>query len=824
MRKHLVVFLLILISAAAFAQSAPASRTAGMKKQDGYIPLYYDEKKGDLYFELSAERMNTPLLHFASLATGVGSTNMFADRGSLGASNVIHFERHGSKVLVVAENTDFRAEKGSPELKKAVEAGFAPSVLAALPIESEENGALLVKANPLILRDAYGLLGQLRRPSRFVGGQAIRDSSASGASWRLDAERSAVSMENTRAFPRNTEVEALLTFATDNPSGGYGQPDSGSLTVRQHQSFVAPPEPGFVPIERDPRVGYITNDFNDLSQPYTDLPPRAYITRWRLEKKDPKAAVGEPVKPITFYLDRAMPEPIRSAVRRGVMEWNSAFELAGFKNAVHVEDLPAGADPMDVRYSSILWTNRNGRGWSVGMIHTDPRTGEILHAIVQMDSHRMRTVNNYWESLTNPNPADTPRHDPTTIADPGLDLMAGLEMLAVGGNGPTEEQLVEERLALLGSHEFGHVIGLDHNFIASTFGRGSVMDYFSPRVKLNADGSFDLSDLYMKGIGSYDRFAIDWGYTPDKNARDRIAREGADSGVLQGNYSDPRWNPYDDGPDPVTNLKAVLPVREAVLAKFGPQLLRANEPMSALQSRFALAYLYHRYAAQGAINVVGSAKIPPSLKGDGQTPVEVWPMAQQREAVKLLASMLAPEKLSVRPDLWRALAPTEDSSNDSERYNSSAGYLFSPEDGARSIAELVIQGVLDAPRLQRMKAIRLADNKAITPEEVIGELTNAAFTASKDPAAAELQGVVRHVLGEQLMSLSMNENATSEVRADAWAGVNRLEQTLRAALAKPGVADNASHLLLKEIELFKQDPYRNQPKRKAAQPPAGPPI
>lgn len=816
---RLLCSLLVLFAAsiALVAQSAPASRTAGMKKQDGFIPLYYDDKKGDLFFELAPERMNAPLLHFASLATGVGSTNMFADRGSLGANNVIHFERHGNKVLVVAENTDFRAEQGTPELKKAVEAGFAPSVLAALPIESEESGGLLVKANALILRDAYGLLGQLRRPSRFVGGQAVRDSSSSGASWRLDADRSAVSMENTRAFPKNTEVEALLTFATDSPGGGYGQPDSGSLTVRQHQSFVAPPEPGFVPIERDPRVGYITNDFNDLSQPYTDLPPRAYITRWRLEKRDPKAAVSEPVKPITFFLDRAMPEPIRSAVRRGVLEWNSAFELAGFRNAVHVEDLPAGADPMDVRYSSILWTNRNGRGWSVGMIHTDPRTGEILHAIVQMDSHRMRTVGNYWESLTEPNPADTPRHNPNSIADPGLDLMAGLEMLAVGGSGPTEEQLVEERLALLGSHEFGHVIGLDHNFIASTFGRGSVMDYFSPRVRLNADGSLDLSDLYMKGIGSYDRFAIQWGYTPDKAARDKIVHDSVAKGILQGNYSDPRWNSYDDGPDPVTNLKAVLPVREAVLAKFGPQLLRAGEPNSTLQSRFALAYLYHRYAAQGAINVVGSAKIPPSLKGDGQIPVEVWPIAQQREAVKLLASMLAPEQLSVRPGLWRALAPTEDSSNDAERYSSSAGYLFSPEDGARSIAELVIQGLLDVQRLQRMKAIRLEDDKALTPGEVIGVLISAAFEVSKDPAAVEMQGVVRHVLGEQLMSLSVNENATSEVRADAWAGVIKLEQLLRPT-------DNASRLLLKEIELFKQDPYRNQPKRKAAQPPAGPPI
>ena len=145
-------------------------------------------------------------------------------------------------------------------------------------------------------------------------------------------------------------------------------------------------------------MGFITISFQDFSQAYDRPLTRYLINRWRLQKKDPSAALSEPVKPIVFYLDRAIPEPVRSAARTGALWWNTAFEQAGFKNALRIEDLPEGADPMDIRYPTIQWTNRSGRGWSVGQSHVDPRTGEIIHAVVQLDSHRMRTVNNYWES------------------------------------------------------------------------------------------------------------------------------------------------------------------------------------------------------------------------------------------------------------------------------------------------------------------------------------------------------------------------------------------------------------------------------------------
>ena len=270
------------------------------------------------------------------------------------------------------------------------------------------------------------------------------------------------------------------------------------------------------------------------------------------------------------------------------------------------------------------------------------------------------------------------------------------------------------RLALLTCHEMGHVLGLEHNFVASTFERGSVMDYFAPRVKIRADGTADLSDAYMQGVGSYDRFAIEWGYSQGRpgtkveqeHARlDAIVKDAIAKGVVWGNYNDPRWNSYDDGPDPVTWLKQILPVRDALLAHYGTRIVRPGEPNSLLASRLPPVYLFHRYALGAAINVVGSAKIPPSLAGDGQQPLSIWPSESQKEALQLALQSLTPSRLSVPSELWRALAPVENRDSDAERFTSSAGYLFSPQDGARALAEIVVGGLLEPKRMERLAVI-----------------------------------------------------------------------------------------------------------------------
>ena len=513
-----------------------ASRTAGLQKHAGFFPYYFDEKKGSVLFELSPSALSREFLYFTGMGTGVGSIQVFADRSSFGSSALCRLRRVGTRVLVIQENTSFRADSGSAELKHSVESSFPTSVLAALPVEAEQDGTVLVDASTLIVRDAADLLSQLRRPTRAVGGQLVRDEKSPG-DWRLDKDRSLVDPEHSGSFPLNTEVEVLLTFATDSESN-LNQPDPHSLSVREHHSFVALPEAGYEPREQDPRVGFNAGSFQDFSQSYDRPLNRYLINRWRLQKKNPGAALSEPVKPIVFYLDRAIPEPVRSAARRGALWWNAAFEQAGFKDALRIDDLPEGTDPLDIRYPTIQWTNRSGRGWSLGMSHADPRTGEIVHAVVQLDSHRMRTVNNYWEST-----APSGRG----VEEPTLDTFAALDNLDPR---TSEEEVMANRLALLTCHEMGHVLGLDHNFVASTFGRGSVMDYFAPRVHIRADGTADLSDAYMQGVGSYDRFAIEWGYSegaPNISAKaeqsrlDAIVKGSIAKGYVNSASSEPKF-------------------------------------------------------------------------------------------------------------------------------------------------------------------------------------------------------------------------------------------------------------------------------------------
>jgi hypothetical protein len=815
---RLLPIFLLFVSFAALAQSKASSenaglsaRVAGLKKQDGFLPYYWDEKKGEILFELSPAALAREFLYFTGLGSGIGSTRMSADRSSFGGQGLCRFRRVGPRVLLIKENTSFRASHGSADLQRSVELSFPTSVLGTLPIEAEQNGTLLVNATPLFLHDAVDMLSMLRAPVAVNGAPAAD----LGSSWRVDEERSVIDLGNTGSFPLNTEVEALLTFTSDS-SSYWNQPEPHVISLREHHSFLALPEPGFEPRECDPRVGIGGEAFQDFSQPFDQPLTRCLAARWRLQKKDPNAVLSEPVKPITFYLDRAIPEPVRSAARQGTLWWNQAFEQAGFKNAIRVEDLPEGASPMDARYSTIQWTNRAGRGWSVGQNHNDPRTGEILHAVVQLDSHRMRTASNYWQA-TVPSKKN---------AEPSLDSFAALDNLDPQ---ISPEKVMTIRLALLTCHEVGHILGLDHNFVASTYGRGSVMDYFAPRIRIRADGSADLSDAYMQGVGSYDRFAIEWGYSqrkPNSTAEQEKARLNAlvqgsiAKGVVWGDYNDPRWNSYDDGPDPVTWLKEVMPVRDALLKNYGPQMLRPGEPNSLLAARFPLLYLFHRYALGAAINVVGSAQIPLSLAGDGQAPIILWPAESQKQAISLALSALQPAELEVPSKLWEHLGPVGNAAPNPESFTSSANYLFSPEDGARAVTEIVAGGLLDPQRLQRLAVISRQEVTAPSPESVIAALIDAGFSSEAATSSQKaLRNVVRTEIAERLMNLAVDSDATPEVQGVALAGVKSVQSAVEKA-----EKDAAMERLAHEIELFLQNPAQNAPKPRPSSAPPGPPV
>src|SRR5580658_2530191 len=477
--------LLVLLALSVAAKPAPdaaapgptptiAEKTAKWTRLPGYFPLYYDPLAGKLYLEI--DKWDQEFLYQESLPAGVGSNDIGLDRGQFGDTMILRFQRTGPKVLLIQSNYGFRASAANPEERAAVKDSFAQSVIFGFTVEAEESGRALVDATQFFLRDAHHVAATLAAHKQ--------------GSYHLDAARSALYLPRTLNFPKNTEVEATLTFGTDGPVGDWVQsvtPSPDSITVREHQAFIELPDAGFHPRAFDPRAGHWGIEYMDFSVPINESIHRRFIARHRLIKKDPSAAISEPVAPIIYYLDPGTPEPIRSALLEGGNWWNQAFEAAGFSNAFKVVMLPPDADPMDVRYNVIEWVHRSTRGWSIGGSVIDPRTGEIIKGHVTLGSLRVRQ-----------------------------DYLIAQGLIADYENGKPEDprmaQMGLARLRQLAAHEIGHALGLEHNFIASTHGRASVMDYPPPYVTLDANGEPDLREAYATGIGEWDKVTINFGY------------------------------------------------------------------------------------------------------------------------------------------------------------------------------------------------------------------------------------------------------------------------------------------------------------------------
>jgi hypothetical protein len=786
------------------AQSgAIAEKSKDAQKLAGYFNLYWDAKAGKLWMEI--DKWDTEFLYQSGLTAGLGSNDIGLDRGQLGETRIVRFERSGPKVLLVQENLNFRAVSNDAYEKSAVRESFAESVIGGFVAAAEENGHVLVDATDFFLRDAHGVSNALKR--------------AKQGAFRLDSARSAIYLPNTKNFPLNTEVEATLTFAGDEPGRWVRDvaPDPSAITVREHHSFVELPRPGYRPRIYDPRSSFFGISYMDYATPLSEPIVKRFTARHRLEKKDPAAATSEPVQPIVYYLDRGAPEPIRTALLEGARWWNQAFEAAGYKNAFRVQLMPEGADLMDLRYNVIQWVHRATRGWSYGASVIDPRTGEIIKGHVTLGSLRVRQDYLIAEGLLAPYEKNKPVS-------------------------PRMQEMALARLRQLAAHEVGHTLGLMHNYSASTVNRSSVMDYPPPLIKLSPDGSVDLSDAYATGIGEWDKVSIAWGYqdfpagTEEQSALNKILTDGYGKGLRYLTDQDARpagsssslAHLWDSGPNAVDELNRLMQVRAAALKRFGENNIREGTPLATIEDSLVPVYLLHRYQVEAASKFIGGLDYTFALRGDGQIPTAIVAPAEQRRALRAVLATVEPSALSLPEPLLAMIPPRPPHyERGREHFKIHTSPAFDALAPAEAAAQHTLQFLFNPERAARLVEFHARDRANPGLSEVLDAVL-AATWKSPHPAGylGEIARVVDDVVLYDLLTLAVSERATPQVRAVASLEAEQLKGWLSGAKAA-AAADTGqrAHLVYAaaQIEQFQKDPSKLE-LPPPSEPPDGPPI
>jgi len=782
------------------AQAAPASiadKTRGFQKIDGFIPLYWDAATGKLWMEIA--RLDQELIYITGATTGLGSNDIGLDRGQIGRERLVKFTRVGPKLLLVEPNQRFRSSSADPGERRAVAESFATSTLWGFKIEAEGNGAVLVDATDFALRDVHEAIGTLTRSRQ--------------GTYRLDASRSTIHLPNTKGFPRNTEIEVSLTLTGDNPGAWVRSiaPSAEALTLQERHSFVALPDSGYTPRVHDPRAGFFGISYADYSVPLGEPIQKQFISRHRLQKRDPRAAVSEAVKSIVYYLDRGTPEPVRSALLDGARWWNQAFEAAGYRNAFQVEIMPEGADPMDVRYNVIQWIHRSTRGWSYGNTVTDPRTGEIIKGHVSLGSLRVRQDYLIAEGLLRPYQRGDERAE-------------------------AAQRMALARIRQLSAHEVGHTLGIQHNYISSTASRASVMDYPHPLVKLRNDGSIDLSEAYDQAIGAWDKEAVKYGYTdfPDgadekrmleeilSGARSRNLVFLADQDARPAGSAHPQVHLWDNGVNAAEELDRVMDVRRAALSRFGEATIRNGAPMATLEEVLVPLYLHHRYQVEAAVKVIGGQFYSYAIRGDRQVPVRSVPAGDQWAALRSVLRTLSPAELMLPQGVLSVLPPRPSGvPSHRELFDKNTAPVFDAVSPAASAADAVAQILFNAQR-----ATRLVQQNALDPAQPgLGAVLDSVLAmASRGAAEAGYSGAVgravERVVADRLMELAQSARS-SDVRAVA---MDRL-RTLRGRTAGAGDMNRAHQsLLAADIGRFMERPWDPASLPRALPSPPGAPI
>jgi hypothetical protein len=738
--RRLFLFLVILIPGI-LACSQNFNELKNMQKFEGLFDFYYNETKDQVC--LVVKEVDKEFLYVHSLSSGLGHNDIGLDRGQLGGEAVVFFRRAGNKLLLVQPNLRYRAVSDNEPERKAVEQAFARSVLYGFDILDQENGKYLIDLKDMLYADTHRVSERL--------------SASNQGSFALDHRRSAIELSRTKAFPENVEFDVLLTYA-GKPEGRLVRevtPEAHSITVNQHHSFVKLPDETYQPRAFHPQSGCIPMSYMDYASPVYESIRKQFITRHRLEKKDPGAVLSEAVEPIIYYLDNGTPEPVRTALLEGGRWWNEAFEAIGFKDAFRVEILPEGADPMDVRYNMIQWVHRSTRGWSYGGFVVDPRTGEIIKGHVSLGSLRIRQDFKIAQALVNkPYATDNKNHQAM------MDLALA-------------------RIRQLSAHEIGHTLGFTHNFAASTNNRSSVMDYPHPLLYVD-QGEVKLDSAYTEGIGDWDKVTVAYAYSIiSKNEQEGLKRilDGAqeqglrfiaDMDARAAGGAHPEAHLWDNGKSATEELYKVLEIRKIAIRNFGMGNIREGESLSQLEDLFVPLYFFHRYQVEAVSKCIGGVSYSYAVKGDESPEPEALDADLQREALEAVLQTLSPAVLKIPEDKLALFPPRAYGFYKSrESFDGKTGITFDYLAPPTAAANLTLGFLLHPERANRLVLQNARDQNQLGLDELLQRLVRQTIHTlpSNKGYTEEVAHSVGFIVIDHLIKLASDTDATPQVKA-----------------------------------------------------------
>ena len=802
----------------------------------GYFTLYQKDEK--VWVEILPEQFDHAFFFQANRNRGIGERRGLSN--PMMRAHIAEFHKIGDLVQLLARNERFVARPGSA-LARAVRENLSDSLIGAAPAASKphpERKSILIEANALLLADLPGAATRLETAYRLPYAFDARNSSFTSVRVAEDIATFSVSAHYTIPKVPAPQLTPNLLGPTVTPPGTLE--DVRSLFLGFVYSFARLPDEPMRPRIADARLGHFTTRKLDFSDDLAPFPETHYVERWRLEKKDPAAALSEPKKPIVFWLDRNIPEKYRDTVRAGILEWNKAFEKIGIKDAIRVEQQSDHADfeTGDARHASVRWVVNTASGaLAIGPSQVDPRTGEILDADIEIEDGWTRLPRRQATEQLPPPSASAMRE--SKFCDYGdhaaSELEFALDMLFARGDiepgSPEADAFTRATLKNTVTHEVGHTLGLQHNFRASTiysFAQladkgftatqgiaGSTMDYNGINL---APINEKQGEYVMSTIGPYDYWAIEYAYkaiAPEQEKAElaRIAMRSNEPALAFANDvdagfggaaegMDPQVNRNDLGADPLEFASRRLKLSRELWDRLQNRTLKTGESYDVLRRNLVSGLGQVGIATGITAKYIGGIVHVRDHAGSGRDPFTPVPADRQRAALKLLADgLFSTESFRLQPEFMRRLTIDQFDRFEQEPGAATVAPDFSLSDRVLSLQRAALDQLLSDGVARRIveSPLRFASrDMTLSLAELFDSVQDAIWSELK--TGRDIDPLRRNLQREHLKRLAATMiRGSAAVYADARSlqreNARRLLAQLKVAQGRPGFSREAgAHL------------------------------